>query len=283
MGTLYVVATPIGNLGDMTARAIETLKSVSLIAAEDTRRTRQLLNHFGIENQLTSYHAFNERARRGSLLGALEAGDVALVTDAGTPGIADPAADIVRAALEAGFPVSPVPGASALAAAASASGLIDGPFLMLGFLPRGGNERRVLIGRALAAQMPIICFESPNRLAETLAELRDALGDRPAAVMRELTKLHEEIAAGTLSELAARFEGAVARGEIVIVVGAASVASADEPDPRELMRGLLATGMKPSLAAREAAGMTGLPRSQLYDIAQEIRKTANGERLATND
>jgi len=281
VGTLFVIATPIGNLGDMTARAIETLRQVDLIAAEDTRRTRQLLNHFGIENRVTSYHSFNERARRDTLLDALGRGDVALVTDAGTPGIADPAADIVRAALEAGVPVSPIPGPSALAAAASASGLIDGPFMMLGFLPRGGNERRVLIGRALASQLPLICFEAPNRLLDTLAELRDALGDRPATVMRELTKLHEEIAAGSLSQLITRFESSEVRGEIVIVVGAAAVSSVDDDDPRELLRGLLATGMKPSLAAKEAAGMTGRPRSELYALAQEIRQfsekpTANG-------
>ncbi len=273
MGTLFVIATPIGNLGDMTARAIDTLRAVDLIAAEDTRRTRQLLNHFGIENHLTSYHAFNERSRRNALLDALSRGDVALVTDAGTPGIADPAADIVRAALDAGFTVSPIPGASALAAAASASGLIDGPFIMLGFLPRGGNERRVLIGRALASHLPLICFESPNRLLDTLAELRDAIGDRPATVMRELTKLHEEIAAGTLSQLTSHFEGEAVRGEIVIVVGAPIEPPESEEDPRELLRGLLATGMKPSLAAKEAASMTGRPRSELYELAQEIKKS----------
>jgi 16S rRNA (cytidine1402-2'-O)-methyltransferase len=282
MGTLFVIATPIGNLGDMTARAIETLRRADLIAAEDTRRTRQLLNHFGIENQLTSYHAFNERARRDALLDALSRGDVALVTDAGTPGIADPASDIVRAALDAGFPVSPVPGPSALAAAASASGLIDGPFIMLGFLPRGGNERRVLLGRGLASQMPLICFEAPSRLVDTLKELRDTLGDRPATVMRELTKLHEEIVAGRLSELIAHFSATGARGEIVIVVGAATPDAAGYEDPRELLRGLLATGMKPSLVAREAAAMTGLSRSELYELVEEIRKNSNHERVKTD-
>ena len=146
---------------------------------------------------------------------------------------------------------------------------------MLGFLPRGGNERRVLIGRALASRMPLICFEAPNRLLNTLSELRDALGDRPATVMRELTKLHEEIAAGMLSELVAHFSATEVRGEIVIVVGVAEEqpADADVGDPRELLRGLLATGMKPSLAAREAAAMTGRPRSELYELAQEIRRS----------
>lgn len=272
MGTLYVVATPIGNLGDMSARAIATLKAVDLIAAEDTRRTRQLMNHFGIQKPLTSYHAFNERAKRDELLAAVRMSDVALVTDAGTPGIADPARDIVRAALDAGLTVSPVPGASSLTAAASASGLIDGPFVMLGFLPRGGRERKSLIGKASASGLPFICFESPNRLGETLGDLAQALGDREATVMRELTKLHEEIVGGTLSSLRNRFDADPPRGEIVLVVaGLGDEAQESGDDAEEIVRRLLASGMKASEAAREAAGMTGLPRSDLYAIAQRLK------------
>lgn len=272
MGILYLVATPIGNLGDMTARAIETLKLVDLIAAEDTRRTRQLMNYFGIENRTTSYHQFNERARRDSLLAALDLGNVALVTDAGTPAIADPAADLVKAALEAGHTVSPIPGASALTSAASASGLIEGPFVMLGFLPRGGEERKRLLGRTMATQLPLILFEAPSRLAATLRDLLAAAGDRSAVVCRELTKMHEEIVAGTLSELAHRFDGEV-RGEIVIVVGGETENKQDGDDAESIVRSLLATGLKPSVAAREAAAMTGLPRSELYALAERIRKT----------
>jgi 16S rRNA (cytidine1402-2'-O)-methyltransferase len=272
MGTLYVVATPIGNLGDITARALETLRSANLIAAEDTRRTRQLLTHFGIERPLISYHAFNERSRRERLLAALSEGDVALVTDAGTPGIADPAADIVRVAQEAGFRVSPIPGASSLAAAASVSGMIEGPFVMLGFLPRGGEERRALIGRGFASGLPLVLFEAPGRVGETLAELQAVLGDRPASVMRELTKLHEEIAFGSLAGLAERFASEPARGEVVIVIGGGS-ATAEAEDPEAVVRGLLATGMKTSAAAREAAALTGQPRSELYAIAQRLRET----------
>lgn len=270
MGTLYVVATPIGNLGDITARALETLRAVDLIAAEDTRRTRQLLTHFGIERPLISYHAFNERSRRERLLAALSEGDVALVTDAGTPGIADPAADIVRAAQEAGYRVSPIPGASSLAAAASASGLIEGPFVMLGFLPRGGEERRALIGRGFASGLPLVLFESPNRVGETLAELSAVLGSREVRVMRELTKLHEEIVSGDLADLAERYRQEAPRGEIVIVISGGDGTQAEE-SPEVVLRGLLATGMKTSAAAREAAALTGVPRSELYELAQRLK------------
>jgi 16S rRNA (cytidine1402-2'-O)-methyltransferase len=270
MGTLYVVATPIGNLGDITARALETLRSVDLIAAEDTRRTRQLLTHFGIERPLISYHAFNERSRREQLLEALMTGDVAIVTDAGTPAIADPAADIVRAAHEGGFNVSPIPGPSSLAAAASVCGLIDGPFVMLGFLPRGGEERRSMIAKGFASGLPLILFESPNRVGETLQELYAVLGDRQASLMRELTKLHEEVVLGPLSALAERYRDQAPRGEIVIAIAGGSATESTE-DPEAVLRGLLATGMKASIAAKEAATLTGLPRSELYAMAQRVK------------
>ncbi len=270
MGTLYVVATPIGNLGDITARALETLRSVDLIAAEDTRRTRQLLTHFGIERPLLSYHSFNERSRREKLLQALAEGDVAVVTDAGTPAIADPASDIVRAAHEAGFKVSPIPGASSLVAAASVCGLIDGPFVMLGFLPRSGEERKSMVARGFTSRLPLLLFESPNRVAETLSDLLAVLGNRPASVMRELTKLHEEIVVGRLSELAERYGAEAPRGEIVIAVAGGNTESADE-EPETVLLGLLATGMKASVAAKEAAILTGLPRSELYEMAQRLK------------
>lgn len=271
MGTLFVVATPIGNLGDMTARAIETLAGVDLVAAEDTRRTRQLLDHFGIKKPIVSYHQFNERARRDELIAALERGDVAIVTDAGTPAIADPAADLVRAAHESGLTVSPIPGPSALTAGASASGLIDGPFVMVGFLPRSGDDRRTLLGRVLATQLPLVLFEAPGRLTATLADLRSAGGDRPAIVCRELTKVHEEIVAGSLDDLREHFSGQV-RGEIVIVVGSPVDTATEAGDVEEVLRGLLAAGLKSSAAAREAATMTGRPRSELYSIAERLRR-----------
>jgi 16S rRNA (cytidine1402-2'-O)-methyltransferase len=269
MGTLYVVATPIGNLEDMTARAIRVLGEVRLIAAEDTRHTGRLLARFGIETPMVSYHAFNERARRERLLNALAEGDVAIVTDAGTPAIADPGADLVAAAVAAGHVVSPVPGPSALAAAVAASGLVDGPFVGLGFLPRTGRERRRVLARAAASGFAVVLFEAPTRVGATLADLLAALGDRPAVVARELTKLHEEIRRGTLSALATAYRDQTVRGEIVIVVGPGpSDVAAGGEDAAAVVAALRGAGMSASEAAREAARITGLPRSTLYELAR---------------
>jgi 16S rRNA (cytidine1402-2'-O)-methyltransferase len=269
MGTLYVVATPIGNLEDVTARALRVLGEVSLIAAEDTRHTGRLLARFGIRTPMLSYHAFNERARRERLLAALAEGDVALVSDAGTPGIADPGADLVAAATAAGYAVSPVPGPSALVAAVAASGLVDGPFVALGFLPRRGEERRAVLARAAGTGFALVLFEAPTRLATTLSDLVAVLGERPAAVARELTKLHEEIRRGPLAELVAHYDGRDVRGEVVIVVGPAPTTPDEAPaDAEEVVAGLLRAGLAPSAAAREAAKITGLPRSVLYDLAR---------------
>ncbi len=272
MGTLYLVATPIGNLEDMTARGIRVLSDVALIAAEDTRRTGRLLAHFGVETPMVSFHQHNERAKRDRILAALDGGDVALVSDAGTPGISDPGYDIVAAAIAAGVTVSPIPGASSLVAAVSASGLVPGPFVSLGFIARSGAERRQALMRANATGFPIVLFEAPTRLAETLAELTTMLGERQAVVARELTKLFEEFRHGSLRELAVHYAAEPARGEIVIVIGAADVGSDPGDDPREIVRSLLRAGLKPSAAAREAAALTGLPRGDLYAIALEIGK-----------
>ncbi len=274
MGTLYVVATPIGNRADISERAIRTLREVSLIAAEDTRHTGQLLKHLGIDRPLLSYHGFNERSRRDRLLAALADGDVALVSDAGTPGISDPGHDLVNAAHEAGFPVSPIPGPSALVAAVAASGLVPGPFYMLGFLPVRGPERTGALARAAAASSPVILFESAARLVRTLDDVLTALGDRPVAVARELTKLHEEIARGTVSEMRARYEGAPPRGELVLVVGAPLDGGFAADDVRATLRALLAGGHGPSQAAREAAALFAIPRGELYTLAREVAAEA---------
>ncbi|MDP9364336.1 MAG: 16S rRNA (cytidine(1402)-2'-O)-methyltransferase, partial [Chloroflexota bacterium] len=258
MGILYVVATPIGNLEDITARALRVLREVPLIAAEDTRHSGRLLAHFGIETPMVSYHAHNERARRDRLLAALVDGDVALISDAGSPGISDPGRDLVAAALAAGHRVSPVPGPSAVAAAAGASGLVEGPFLVLGFLPRKGAERREVIARAGRAGVPVLLFEAPGRLAETLDDLAEAWGDRPAVVLRELTKRHEEIRSGSLRELTAAAQRETPRGEIVVVVGAEQSPD-DGGDAAEVIATMLRAGLSPSQAAREAAAVTGLP------------------------
>lgn len=270
MGTLYVVATPIGNRADISGRAISTLRQVSLIAAEDTRHTGQFLKHLGIDRPLLSYHAFNERGRRDRLLAALAEGDVALVSDAGTPGISDPGHDLVNAAHEAGFPVSPIPGPSALIAAVAASGLVPGPFFMLGFLPVRGPERTSALARAAASASPVVLFEAAPRLVRTLGDILAALGDRQVAVAREMTKLHEEIARGTVSAMRARYAGAAARGELVLVVGAPLDGGFAAGDIRATLRALLAGGHGPSQAAREAAALFDIPRGELYALARDV-------------
>lgn len=273
MGTLFVVATPIGNLDDITARAIDTLREVELIAAEDTRQTAKLLRRFEITTPTMSLHRHNERQRVERLLTALAEGDVALVTDAGTPAVSDPGAVAVRAAREAGHRVVPIPGASAVVAAASASGLIDGPFLFAGFLPRSGEARRAALGRLVAAGVPAVVFESPNRLAETLNDLETWLGDVEAVVARELTKVHEEVRGEKLSALRERFGAGEVRGEIVIVVSAAERGEVPEAtDVTALASRLLADGMKPSRAARELAKIAGISGDEAYEIVRSVPK-----------
>ncbi len=275
MGTLYIVATPIGNLEDLSPRALRILREVGLIAAEDTRHSGRLLAHFGVQTPLISYHEHNQRERRQRLLQALAGGDVALITDAGTPAVSDPGADLVNAALAAGHRVSPIPGPSALSAAVSASGLIDGPFLSLGFLPRERAERRRAFARAAASGMPVVIFESARRLAGSLRDLGEILGDRRAVVMRELTKIHEEVRPGVLSELLAWSEAAALRGEVVLVVAGAEERSASGQDAEAVVRTLRQSGLGPSEAAREAAAITGLPRSDLYRMAIAVDPRAS--------
>ena len=267
MSTLYIVATPIGNLEDLSPRAVRVLREVALIAAEDTRHSRRLLAHFGIDTPTVSYHEHNQRARRERLLEALATGDVALITDAGTPAVSDPGADLVTAALAAGYRVSPVPGPSALAAAVSASGLIDGPFMTLGFLPRERGERLRVVARAAASGVPLVIFESARRLERTLRELAETLGERRAVVLRELTKIHEEVRAGTLSELTQWAAKSAQRGEIALVIAASPEAATSEDDAASVVRMLRQSGLSASQAAREAASITGLSRSDLYKLA----------------
>ena len=268
MGTLYLVATPIGNLDDISVRAIRTLREVSLVAAEDTRHTGRLLKRFQIETPLISYHAYNERARRDELLVHLEGGDLALVSDAGTPGLSDPGFDLIQAAIAANHPVVPIPGPSALLAATTASGLVPGPFLFLGFLPRPEGKARAALQSVSALPLPLVIYESPHRLAATLALLRRALGDRQAVAARELTKLHEEFRRGTLGALADHYAGQEPRGEFVLVI-----AGGEAPRPPSLdavedeLRDLLRAGVSPSQAARELAQRHALPRRDLYQRA----------------
>jgi 16S rRNA (cytidine1402-2'-O)-methyltransferase len=267
LGTLFVVATPIGNLEDLSPRALRTLQDVSVIAAEDTRHSRRLLTHFAISTPLLSYHAHNQRQRQSQLLNALAEGDVALISDAGTPAISDPGVDLVAAALAAGHRVSPIPGPSALAAAVSASGLIDGPFTTLGFLPRERAERNLTIGKAAAGGLPLVIFEAANRLGKTVRQMEAVMGNRRAVVLRELTKMHEEVRAGDLRSILAWIEASPPRGEVVLVVASAPPEATTHVDAQQVVEALRRSGLSASQAAREAAGITGLPRSELYRMA----------------
>jgi 16S rRNA (cytidine1402-2'-O)-methyltransferase len=277
-GRLFVVATPIGNLGDVTLRALEVLRAVPLVAAEDTRLTRRLFARHGIATRLVSYHARNAAARGPELLAHLRGGaDLALVTDAGTPLVSDPGGELVAAwAAEAG-PVVPIPGPSAVLAALVASGVAGPRWSFEGFLPRAGRERRERLARLAADPRTAVLFEAPGRLGATLADLALACGpDRPAAVCRELTKLHEEIRRGPLGDLAGEAAGGaiVARGEIVIVVGEATAAARDRlaaegadealERAREQVERLVAGGSARGEAARRVAAATGIARRRLY-------------------
>ena len=218
-GTLYLVATPIGNLEDITFRAVRTLKEVQLIAAEDTRHTGLLLKRYGIATPLCSFYSYNQREKAPELIQRIQQGaDVALVSDAGTPGISDPAVALVSQAVAAGVKVVPIPGPTALIAALVASGLDTSQFVFAGFLPvKPGRRAKALEGMAGEART-VVVYESPHRIARTLEELARALGDRPAAVCRELTKIYEEFERGTLSRLAERYRSKNPKGEFVIVI-----------------------------------------------------------------
>jgi len=272
MGTLYVVATPIGNLEDVTLRALRVLREAELVLAEDTRRTRVLLERHGIAARPRSLHAHNEAARADEALAALAAGQrVALVSDAGTPLVSDPGGRLVARAVAAGHEVVPVPGASAALAALVASGLPADAFTCVGFLPRKAGERAARLAALAARPETLIVFESPRRLAATLAELARVFGDeRRACVSRELTKLHEENARGTLAALARRFAGG-ARGEVTLVIeGAPAAPAAPAADElRERVRAALAAGASARDVASRLARETGAPRRAIYAIAVE--------------
>ena len=218
-GTLHLVATPIGNLEDITFRALRTLTECELIAAEDTRRTRKLLSRYGISRPLVSYYEHNEERRILALLDALREGkDVALVSDAGSPGISDPGFRLVREAVEQGIPVTALPGPSAVTLALSVSGLPTDRFSFYGFLPRSGSERKKLLEETVQVPHTLVFFESPHRLVKSLEEMRGSFGDRRAAICRELTKRFEQVERGTLAELIAKAGGRITKGEFCIVV-----------------------------------------------------------------
>ena len=276
MGTFYVVGTPIGNLEDLTLRAARALGEVSLVAAEDTRVSRRLLAHLGIRVSCVSCNEHNWRQRVPELVQALETGDVALITDAGMPGVSDPGAGVVAAVAEAGISVQVIPGPSAVTTALAVSGFPADSFTFLGFLPRRGRERRERLAGAATLPDTLVIFEAPHRLRTTLTDLLGALGDRQMAVCRELTKLHEEVWRGLISDAIEYF--AEPRGEFVLITAGAEAegeqeVGASQEQARELLAGLRQSGSRAREAVAEVMAATGLPRSEVYRMWVETGKS----------
>lgn len=280
-GTLYLVGTPIGNLGDMTFRAVETLKAVDVIAAEDTRETRKILQRFEIDRPLASYHEHNRQEAGPRLIARMKAGEsIALVTDAGMPGISDPGEDLVRLAIEDGIPVVPIPGPTAVTTALVVSGLPTGRFAFEGFLPREPKLRRRRLRELAAEPRTLVFYEAPHRLDDTLKDMAEAWGaDRAATVARELTKRFEELRRGDLGTLAAHYAAEAARGEVVIVVaGAPEVESGPQEGWREALAAAIASGKRPSDAAKEIARAYGVPRQEVYAASLEAARPPGEKR-----
>lgn len=271
-GTLYLVATPIGNLEDITLRAVRILKQVNLIACEDTRQTRKLLNHYGIQTRVVSYHEHNEAQRTPELLARLRAGDsIALVSDAGTPLVSDPGYRLVERAVAEGVRVEPVPGPSALLAALTASGLPSNRFYFAGFLPAGAGQRRKELEQLKDLETTLIFFEAPHRILKTLADLEEVFGQRPVVLARELTKIHEEFLRGAPADLRAELERrAPVRGEFTVVVGPAPAPHREEQqvplacEVEECVR----SGMTRMEAIKAVARRRGLSKREVYAAAR---------------
>ncbi len=279
MPSLYVVATPIGNLEDLTLRAIRVLGEVGLIAAEDTRVTRRLLARYDIHTPLTAYHEHNKRSKLRVLLDELTRKDVALVSDAGMPGISDPGPELVRAAVAAGVEVVPIPGASAITSAIAVSGLPITEFVYLGFLPRRGVERRRLLESLAAEGRALLALETPHRLLAALGDIRDTLGDRRIAVCRELTKLHEEVFRASVSEAIAHF--GEPRGEFTLViegfVGGLKEPPIQEAEARALLARLRADGARAKESVAQVAEASGLSKRALYRLWLDTKGRTTGD------
>ncbi len=274
MGILYLVATPLGNLEDITLRALWILREVSLIATEDTRTTGQLLKHFEIRCPLVSYYEHNKVTRLERVLEALAEGDVALVSEAGTPLFSDPGYELVRAAIERGFQVVSIPGPSALTAALPASGLPLDRFLFVGFLPRKAGDRQRVLQEVGSEKATLVFFEAPHRLRETLADMIECLGvNRPIAVCRELTKLHEEIWRGTLAEAQTEWTQREPRGEFTLVVGGAPP-QPDwvQPQVEAALAQALAAGQSIKDAVRQVTDKSGWGKREVYALAQKLKQ-----------
>jgi 16S rRNA (cytidine1402-2'-O)-methyltransferase len=270
MGVLYLVSTPIGNLEDITLRALRVLKEADLIACEDTRQTRKLLDHFGIANPTISYHEHNEAARAKELAEKLVAGvSVALVSDAGTPLVSDPGYRLVKAAIGANIPVVPIPGASAAMSAFAGSGLATDSFRFCGFLPAKQTQRRKTLEALREESCTLIFYEAPHRLMESLADMEAILGERPVAIARELTKIHEEFLRGTPASVRAELAGRVSlKGEITVLIGkqeeSAAGTVADQAAAEQEVRALERQGMARVEAVKQVAKARRIPRRELY-------------------
>ena len=274
-GTLYVVATPLGHLGDLTTRAAEVLRAVDVVAAEDTRRSRTLLQHIGATPRMLSVHAHTEATQAEPVLALLQAGQsVALVTDAGTPGVSDPGARLVAAVRAAGCAVVPIPGASAVATALSASGLPADRYLFLGFPARKGKERQEELVRAAGESWTVVFYESPNRVVALLRDLATVCGsERHAVVARELTKMHEELRGGSLAELADWYEAHPPKGEITVLLAGALAQAAPVVDTTALLAAasaLLAEGLTRKDVVRRLTESSGLGRNEVYRLVMEL-------------
>jgi 16S rRNA (cytidine1402-2'-O)-methyltransferase len=270
-GRLYVVSTPIGNLGDFSFRAIEVLRAVSLILAEDTRHSRTLLDRYEIRTPVSSYHEHNEARMTPLIVDRLRGGDdIALISDAGTPLLSDPGARLVRAAIDAAITIIPIPGASALLPALVASGIDAERFTFYGFVARKGRERDTTLAELVSLGHTAVLYEAPARVAETLAELAErGAGERLAAVAREMTKQHEEVRRGTVSALRAYYQETPPRGEVVIVLAGAEERVADESDVRARARALVAEGQSARDVVARLVAELGVPRNRAYAIVEE--------------
>jgi 16S rRNA (cytidine1402-2'-O)-methyltransferase len=266
MGTLYVVGTPIGNLEDITLRALRILGEVSLVAAEDTRVARKLLSHYEIRTPLTSYWEHNKLTKLEYILDVLAEQDVALISSAGMPGISDPGYELIKAALDRGWKVVPIPGPSALVSALVVSGLPTDSFLYLGFLPRKRGKRTRLLSAIAGETRTLVAFEAPHRLLDALEDVKEALGERSLAVTRELTKLHEEVVRGTTSEAIGHFEAHPPRGEVTLVIEGAADARWEQDEVENALRQLKEEGIPGTEASRQVARMSQRPRAEVYRI-----------------
>lgn len=278
MGTLYIVPTPIGNLEDMTLRALRVLREVALIAAEDTRTSRVLLRHYDIDTPLISYHEHNKLSRLDSVFEALATGDVALISDAGMPGISDPGYELIQAAISQGVRVEPLPGPNAVLPALVGSGLPTDQFVYLGFLPKKAKARAELLESLIPEERTLVFYESPNRLLDTLEAVQTVMGDRTVCVARELSKLYEEFVRGPVSTAISHFTANPPRGEIVLMVGGAPAASDeawDEDRVRAALQEYVAAGEPLSSAAKAVAGQSGWKRREVYALGTETNPRKN--------